>query len=120
MRYNGFNNGSIGLSVRDAAVALNVGRSTASRAFKELQDRGFIETVRKGHFDRKARHASEWRLTEHPCNVTGSLPSKTFMRWRQQEKNATGPRDGTVGPSSGTQGAVDGARELQQKGPRSS
>ena len=99
-RFNGMNNGRIGLSVRNAGEALGVSKNSASRAFKTLVDHGFIEVTRKGHFDRKLRHASEWRLTEHPCDVTGELATKAFMRWGREEK--TGPSHGTVGPSHGT------------------
>jgi hypothetical protein len=29
-------------------------------------------------------HASEWRLTWWPCDVTGELSSKRFMNWGKQ------------------------------------
>jgi hypothetical protein len=61
--YDGFNNGRIGLSVRRASERCNIARGTASRAFVELQDRGFIECATKGGFNRKLPHASEWKLT---------------------------------------------------------
>jgi AraC-like DNA-binding protein len=110
-RYNGSNNGRLGLSVRDAAEALHVSKSTAARAFRTLVERGFIDTVRRGHFDRKKRHASEWRLTEHKCDVTGEVASKRFMRWSREEK--AGPSGGTVGPSDGTPALKKGSCEAR-------
>ena len=99
-RYNGANNGRLGLSVRDAGEAIGVSKNTAARALQTLVERGFIEMIRKGHFDRKVRHASEWRLTALGCDVTGELASKVFMRWGRKEK--AGPSDGTDGPTGGT------------------
>jgi hypothetical protein len=110
-RYNGGNNGRLGLSVRDAGEALHVSKNTASRAFQTLEDRGFIEPIRRGHFDRKKRHASEWRLTEYKCDVTGEDASKRFMRWGREEK--PGPSGGTVGPSDGTPALKKGSFEAR-------
>ena len=88
MRYYGSNNGRIGYSVRAARAALAIGLGTASRAIGELEDRGFIAATKRGTFRLKVRHASEWRLTDLVCNVTGDLPTKDFMRW-QPSKNKT-------------------------------
>ena len=66
-RFNGYNNGQIFLSQRDAAKALNVGRDTVEIYRKELVKKGFIvRTV--GHslgLDGKGR-AAQWALTELP------------------------------------------------------
>ena len=43
--YNGSNNGKIALSIRGLAAKLKVGKSTADRAFSELEDRGFVEAL---------------------------------------------------------------------------
>ena len=58
------------------------------RAFGELQERGFIECVTPGGFNRKSRHASEWRLTWWKCDVSGKLATKQFMNWQGQKQNA--------------------------------
>src|SRR5262245_49197057 len=63
--YNGVNNGSLGMSARRLATAINVSRATAARALKELTERGFIEQTRASAFSWKVRLASEWRLTFH-------------------------------------------------------
>lgn len=82
----GSNNGRLHFSVREAASALNVGKSTAARALAMLVDRGFIVETAKGSFGYKKKHATEWRLTEFPCDVTHALPSKEFVRWGAEVK----------------------------------
>src|SRR5688572_2824868 len=52
-RYNGTNNGRIPYSIREAAAALKIGKSTAGEAFDALQAKGFIAAVNKGTFHRK-------------------------------------------------------------------
>jgi hypothetical protein len=86
--FNGTNNGRIGLSVRRASERCKIARGTAARAFVELQESGFIECMTKGAFSRKAPHATEWRLTWWSCDVTGELPSKSFMSWGRKKQNA--------------------------------
>jgi hypothetical protein len=88
MKYYGSNNGRIGYSVRAATEELKIGLATVSRALADLQDRGFIVLMKRGAFSLKVRHASEWRLTDLVCNVTGDLPTKDFMRWTP-DKNKT-------------------------------
>jgi hypothetical protein len=83
-RYNGqgTNNGRIPYSIREASASLNIGKSTAARALASLEQHGFIVAARKGHFDRKVKHSTEWRLTEFVCDVNGELPTKEFMKWK--------------------------------------
>lgn len=82
-QYKGMNNGRLILSIRQVSEALHVSKTTAAKAFAELGSHGFIEVVIRGSFqNRKDRRATEWRLTEHLCNVSGELPSKLFMKWR--------------------------------------
>ena len=85
--YDGMNNGRLGMSVRTLARRCRLAPATASRALAELQERGFIECVTRGSFNRKVQHASEWRLTWWSCDVTGALPSKTFMSWGREKQN---------------------------------
>ncbi len=70
MLSNGENNGSLYLSVRDAAHRLGVADLTAaSRAFDELQSLGFIEMTQDAHYNVKASNTSRarcWRLTWLP------------------------------------------------------
>ncbi|MBL0767765.1 hypothetical protein JI743_02975 [Sphingopyxis sp. DHUNG17] len=67
MLENGSNNGSLYLSVRDAAYRLGVADlAAASRAFDDLTALGFIEMTKDAHFKVKAADKSRarcWRLT---------------------------------------------------------
>lgn len=100
-RFNGHNNGSIGLGCREAAEAVNVGRNVANRALKVLEQVGLIEAATKGAFRQNGRRATDWLLTELPDDRTGHAALKTFMARRDQKKLS--PTSGTVGPTSGTQ-----------------
>ena len=82
-RYSGpgSNNGRIPYSVREAATALHIGKTTAARAIHNLEERGFIVAMQKGAFSYKVRHATEWRLTEFPSDVTKELATKDFEQW---------------------------------------
>jgi hypothetical protein len=91
-RYNGSNNGRIPYSIREGAGSLRISKATAARALLALEDRGFILPVRKGHFDRKQRHASEWYLAEYDTNADIDDPARgvrlkasaiecTAMKW---------------------------------------
>ena len=42
-RFNGGNNGDLSLSMDEAKRLLHIGKSTAARAFKELEEKGFPE-----------------------------------------------------------------------------
>ena len=100
-RYKGMNNGRIILSVRQASDNLNISKTSASKAFRELQALGFVEVVIVGSFDsRKDGRATEWRLTEHSCDVSGQLPTKRFMSW-VPGKNFTVPQGGRSVPEGG-------------------
>lgn len=76
-------NGRIGASARMMALALRISRATATRALKELCMKGFIEVMRPGGFNVKSgeRRASEWRLTNYRCDITGERPNRNFIRW---------------------------------------
>src|SRR5438067_1882157 len=78
------NNGRLPYSVREAATELRIGKSTASRALLALINRGFIVAMRRGAFSFKERHATEWRLTEFPSDVSRDLPTKDFARWTEK------------------------------------
>ena len=82
-RYNGANNGRISYSVREAYEELKISKSTAHRAFRVLQSRGFIVCTKRGAFSWKiVNEASEWRLTEYPNDCPPEHASKEFMRFR--------------------------------------
>lgn len=79
-RYNGHNNGFIGLSVRDAARRCNIAPNTAAKALRSLQEAGLIACTECGSFNLKRPLASEWRLTTHRCDKTGTLATKDFLK----------------------------------------
>lgn len=79
--YSGTNNGSVGLGCRQAAEALGVHYSTASRAFRSLCEHGFIVPVTPGRFGNGYHLATEWLLTEYFDNQTGEPARKDFLKW---------------------------------------
>ncbi len=95
LRYNGQNNGMISLSVREIAASLKIGKSTASLATKGLERMGFIVAMKKGAFSRKCRHATEWRLTEHACDVTGDRATMDMMMWQNSKRSSSLGTNGT-------------------------
>ena len=101
--YTGENNGRIVISARGMAASLGISKDTAGRALLVLEDHGFIETVKRGAFTMKQRHASEFRMTAFRCDVTGALPSKKFIRWEPEIQNTVRPQ-GPNGTTTGTDG----------------
>lgn len=87
-RYNGANNGHIGLSVRDAARLAHVAPGTAQKALEALQEHGFIKCRKKGAFSVKNRQASEWELT---CwsSKTGKAATHDYRKWARPKKQNT-------------------------------
>ena len=88
-RWNGFNNGKIGLGIREAGKAIDVKHTTAGEAFRVLQERGFLVLTRNSSFDQK-RLAREWRVTAFPMgdyrNPTARSTNE-FARWRPPPEN---------------------------------
>ena len=90
------NNGRIPFSMREAAGALRISKATAARAFAVLIERGFIVPTTRGAFRTKQRHATEWRLTEYPCDVTHKMSTKDFVHWSPKIQNTVSPQTSTV------------------------
>lgn len=103
-RYRGpnSNNGKIPYSVREAAKALNIGRSTAQRCFERLLARGFLRIGKRSGFSMKGRVSTEWLLTEFPddTQATFTTASKDFMRWIPENAFHSATPD-TNSPTSG-------------------
>jgi hypothetical protein len=104
-RYRGpnSNNGKIPFSVREAATALSIGRSTAQRCFERLQELGFIKVGKRSGFSMKGRIATEWSLTEFPDDTAGAtgIASRDFMKWTAHSP-ATEPLNSFHSPTSDT------------------
>lgn len=85
-RFNGFNNGRIGLSIDNLGAALgNQNHGSNSRALVELMDRGFLECMAgANHVKSKAR---EYRLTFIESGPGGpSKATNEWKLWRPMEK----------------------------------
>lgn len=102
IRFNGHNNGMIGLGCREAAAAINVSKATANRAFRRLTEVGFIEEATPSNFNTNGRRATEWLLTELPDDRTGHKATKPFASWRPESSNHSLTR-GTTSLTRGTQ-----------------
>lgn len=102
-RYRGpnSNNGTLSFSVREAASALRIGRSTAQRCFEALVDRGFLQVGRRSGFTVKGRIATEWLATEFPDDRSNqtTLATKDFMKWRP-ESSEHSPVSDTHSPAT--------------------
>ena len=71
-------NGALSLEVRKAAEQTRTHKDTASRAFRELAEHGFIALR---HGERWMDHlAREWRITSEPCN--GREPTDDWREWQ--------------------------------------
>lgn len=90
VRFNGHNNGSIGLGTREAADSLNVKKDTARRAFNALEEHGFIAVAQTSTFGQK-RLSREWLLTDRHDDRNGQGARKDFMRWRPEKQNIGAP-----------------------------
>lgn len=115
---------------RQAAAAIGVSRNTASRAFAELIDHGFLRPVRKGHFQVKVRHATIWRLTAQPYPRAHQGPTNEWRDWRPEQKsraqnlNGTGARMGhnsskpvLTGAKTGPEKSGNGGKQSHCAGP---
>ena len=84
--FNGFNNGFIGMSHRQAAAIINVSRATGDRCLQELIDRGFLVRTWKGRrIDETKKIASSWEITCYPKkDIDGKdvKPSKEYLNWK--------------------------------------
>lgn len=81
-RFNGRNNGDLSLSLDQASCLLGIGKATAQRAFKELEQKGFIKMVELGQW--YGRKATTWQVTD--CSYQGHPPSNEWGLWRRPRK----------------------------------
>lgn len=115
--YNGSNNGSLCLSSRRLAERLPCGKSHAARALIELEDAGFIDTVKMGFFAAKKK-SSEYRLTQFKCDLSHAMPTKRYLSElsRSHQRDYSVPPAGQCAkkatskpansPTSGTNGSI--------------
>ncbi len=105
--YNGSNNGRIVLSVREVAGRVGCHRDTAAKALQELVAKGFIERRTKGAFSMKFRRATEWRLNDRRCDVTGAAQSQAFLRWAAETPREGEPKTKTRSYAEGPYGPTE-------------
>lgn len=77
------NDRPVAYGVREAAAKIPCNANTASKAFKALQSRGFIECVEQSQFNsRTGSKAREWRLTWLP--FMDKKPTNEWEEWSNE------------------------------------
>ncbi|WP_288901665.1 hypothetical protein [uncultured Sneathiella sp.] len=76
--FNGRNNGEILLPYAKAGKKLNMASATIKRALTELEEKGFIEMVKPGHW--YGRKATEWRVTDQAYK--GNIATNEWRQWK--------------------------------------
>lgn len=93
-RMNGYNNGSIAMSLTEICSALgNSNRRKASLAIAELMQHGFVDVTTEG--DRKERLAREYRLT-----FVNTVSNGKFVAATEDYRNWTPPKQKSGGNAS--------------------
>lgn len=82
-RFNGCNNGMIGLGVREAKYELQCSQGRISTAMRELDDAGLARPTKVGAW--RGRRATEWRLMFLRCDKTQE-PAVTV--WEQRKPHS--------------------------------
>jgi hypothetical protein len=95
-RYNGINNGMIGLGVREVAYELGIGHSSAGRAMQELDDAGLARPMKPGAW--RGKRATEWRK---PLSQSQTGNTKVPL---QEHREVLSPKLGTQTRNSSMNG----------------
>ena len=77
-RYNGMNNGEIGVGIAEGAKLCNLSKNTFSKASHELIDKGFIKVNKKGMFTYKM--ATTYILTF--LNYNNNPPTNEWKEYK--------------------------------------
>ena len=84
-QYNGYNNGRVLLSYRDAAKRLNVSYNSVGSWFKALEKCGFIICMQKNYLGPSGvGQTSHWRLTEY--DYEGQKATHDYRMWVPPKK----------------------------------
>jgi hypothetical protein len=115
--YRGDNNGELFLACREAASRCNINKDTASKSFRELEDKGFIQ--------RRARRPEKWTeglarcwiLTEFPFPRDGIRPTRDYLNWTPAPTKLASPETGQTVRKEGTKGGrrVENIVDLSEK-----
>lgn len=84
-RYNGINNGDIGLSNREAGKACNISKNTGGKALIELEEKGFIKVTAYSGFKNKYRVANRYALTHE--RYQDKPPTNEWRNWKPEKQN---------------------------------
>lgn len=88
--HEGYNNGFISLSYRQAAEALIIGINQAKAAFDDLRAKGFIIMTYKGkRISNAERIASKWEVTAFDGFDSSGNPrpaTKDFLKWTAEDQ----------------------------------
>ncbi len=79
-RYNGGNNGEIPLGCREAGEFCNISKNTAWKAFRELEDKGFIKIGQYSNFTCKYKRSTRWIVTHEVFE--GKAPTNEWRGWK--------------------------------------
>jgi hypothetical protein len=107
-RYNGINNGMIGLGVREAKHELRISHGSVINAMRELDDAGLARPTKLG--SRLGKKATEWRLTFLRCNKTHE-PAVTV--WEQRRPHSEVSHESTKGQPEEHRVSVRSATKAQ-------
>jgi len=95
-RYNGFNNGKIGVTTETLSRECRVAKNTITSAIKILIEHGLLEITFKGSFNLKKTHASEYRLTWLKCDLENQ---PALNQWQNYQPKFIKPIDNqTINP----------------------
>ncbi len=87
-KHTGRNNGDIGMSCREAARLLGCAIDTASKALKELEEKGWIRCEEKGSFNQKTNVPTKWRITSHAVGLGVDMgETREYKRWKPTDEN---------------------------------
>lgn len=100
--YNGDNNGELFLSCREAASRCNINKDTASKAFRELEAKGFIQRRAKRPENWTLGLARCWILTEFPFPRSGVKPTRDYLNWVPEPPKSVSPKTGQTVRKEGT------------------
>lgn len=82
-RYNSLNNGYISLSNREIDELTCMSKSTAGKKLRELELKGFIQTMEKGFFTK--RMATTFRLTFHGYTDKKGVKTQATNEWKRYD-----------------------------------
>ncbi len=73
----------------EAKRLLHIGKSTAARAFEELEEKGFITKTKPGHW--YGRRATTWAVSDR--QLGNQPPTYSWREWRRKNNSSVPRRD---------------------------